>query len=247
MSSLEGNEATSGLVRSLSRIRRQLLVRMQRLIRGIGSRAASSLTRRIVVLNLAGLFALFVGFLYLNQFREGLIESRVQSLLTQGEIIAASVAASATVETDAISIDPDKLLQLQAGESLGLSEDALSPLEFSINPERVAPLLRRLVTPTRTRARIFDKEGLLALDSRNFYARGDILRFDLPPIGQPEEPTLLERTWSLFKNRLGRADLPSSDDSGAVSGRNFPEVIRALSGQPGSVVRFITSGPNMPW
>jgi two-component system, OmpR family, sensor histidine kinase ChvG len=157
MSSLEGNEATLSLVRSLSRIRRQFMVRMQRLIRGIGSRVASSLTRRILVLNLAGLFALFVGFLYLNQFREGLIESRVQSLLTQGEIIAASVAASATVETDAISIDPDKLLQLQAGESLGLNEDALSPLEFSINPERVAPLLRRLVTPTRTRARIFDK------------------------------------------------------------------------------------------
>jgi two-component system, OmpR family, sensor histidine kinase ChvG len=242
MSSLEGNEATLSLVRSLSRIRRQFMVRMQRLIRGIGSRVASSLTRRILVLNLAGLFALFVGFLYLNQFREGLIESRVQSLLTQGEIIAASVAASATVETDAISIDPDKLLQLQAGESLGLNEDALSPLEFSINPERVAPLLRRLVTPTRTRARIFDKEGLLALDSRNFYARGDILRFDLPPIGQPEEPTLLERTWSLFKNRLGRADLPTSDDSGSVSGRNFPEVVRALSGQPGSVVRVNTKG-----
>jgi two-component system, OmpR family, sensor histidine kinase ChvG len=242
MSSLEGKEASLSFLRSLSRIRRQLAVRMQRLIRGIGSRVASSLTRRIVVLNLAGLFALFVGFLYLNQFREGLIESRVQSLLTQGEIIAASVAASATVETDAISIDPDKLLQLQAGESLGLSEEALSPLEFSINPERVAPLLRRLVTPTRTRARIFDKEGLLTLDSRNFYARGDILRFDLPPIGQPEEPTLLERTWSLFKNRLGRADLPSSDDSGSVSSRNFPEVVRALTGQPGSVVRVNTKG-----
>ena len=32
----------------------------------------------------------------------------------QGEIIAGAIAASATVETDAITIDPDRLLQLQA-------------------------------------------------------------------------------------------------------------------------------------
>ena len=49
---------------------------------------------------------LLVGILYLNQFREGLIEARVQSLLTQGEIIAGAIAASATVETDSITIDP---------------------------------------------------------------------------------------------------------------------------------------------
>ena len=62
------------------------------------SRFSSSLTRRIVVLNLGGLVALLLGFLYLNQFREGLIDARVQSLQTQGEIIAAAVAASATVD-----------------------------------------------------------------------------------------------------------------------------------------------------
>jgi two-component system sensor histidine kinase ChvG len=228
--------------RPLSRLWRAAGVRLNRFVRSVSLRMASSLTRRIVVLNLAGLCALFLGFVYLNQFREGLIEARVQSLLTQGHIIAASVAASATIDTDAISVDPDKLLQLQAGESLGLNEETQSPLEFSINPERVAPLLRRLVTPTRTRARVFDREGLLMLDSRNFYSRGDILRFDLPPISQAEDQTLLERTWSLFKNRLGRADLPTVDEAGSGSGRNLPEVVRALTGQPGSVVRVNTRG-----
>src|SRR5690606_24239396 len=126
-------------------LRRRLSQFGRRTLRAVSARAASSLTRRIVVLNLAGLFTLLVGFLYLNQFREGLIEARVQSLLTQGEIIAGAISASATVETDSITIDPDKLLQLQAGESAGLAED---PLDFSISPEKVAPLLRRLVTPT---------------------------------------------------------------------------------------------------
>ena len=61
--------------------------------------------------------ALVAGILYLNQFRAGLIDTRVQSLLVQGQIIAAAIAAQATVDTDAITIDPDKLLELQAGQS----------------------------------------------------------------------------------------------------------------------------------
>lgn len=211
---------------------------LQRLWRAVSSLAASSLTRRIVVLNLAGLLAMLVGFLYLNQFREGLIEARVQSLLTQGDIIAGAIAASATVETDTITIDPDKLLQMQAGESAGIVED---PLDFSINPEKVAPLLRRLVTPTKTRARVYDRDGMLTLDSRNLYTRGDVLRMDLPRVGQ-DEPPLLERTWNMFRNRLGRADVPAYDDFENANGKSYPEVARALSGSPASVVRVNTRG-----
>lgn len=231
---------TEGKPRATSALRKRLLVLGRRSLRAISSRAASSLTRRIVVLNLAGLVALLLGFLYLNQFREGLIESRVQSLLTQGEIIAGAISASATVETDSITIDPDKLLQLQAGESAaGLADD---PLDFSINPEKVAPLLRRLVTPTKTRARIYDRDGLLTLDSRNLYSRGDVLRLDLPRVGERDEPPLLERTWSMLRNRLGRADVPAYDDFENANGRSYPEVARALSGTPASVVRVNTRG-----
>src|SRR2546430_7611510 len=38
-------------------------------------------------------------------------------------------------------------------------DESFSGLDFPINPERVAPLLRRLVLPTRTQARIYDREG----------------------------------------------------------------------------------------
>src|SRR5207253_10896233 len=148
----------------------------------------SSLTRRIIFLNVTGLLALLIGVLSLSQFRAGLIDARVQSLLVQGEIIAGAIAASATVETDTITIDPERLLELQAGESYGPSDEALSGLEFPINPERVAPLLRRLVSPTNTRARIYDRAGVLILDSRNLY---DVLRFDLPP--PTRKPGVLER------------------------------------------------------
>ncbi len=205
------------------------------------ARLASSLTRRILVLNLAGLVVLLVGLLYVNQFREGLIEARVQSLQTQGEIIASAIAASATVETDSIAIDPDKLLQLQAGETSGLGDDLQSILEFPINPERVGPLLRRLVTPTRTRARVYDREGLLVVDSGMLAARGGILRRELEPVVRDDLP-VIERTWNSLRRRLGRAEISSHDENDAAGGRSIPEVARALQGQQRSIVRVNAFG-----
>ena len=214
---------------------RGLVPRLRRVGQVLAQRASSSLTRRIVVLNLAGLVALLVGFLYLNQFRQGLIEARVQSLLTQGEIIAGAVASSATVETDTITIDPDRLLQMQTGDTERLVEESLSPLEFSISPERVAPLLRRLVTPTRTRARIYDREGALLLDSRSLFSRGDIVRFDLPP--PSEDATLMEHAWSLVRNLFRRSATRVLEEIGPSDGKTLPEVQQALAGQRGQFVR----------
>lgn len=220
-----------------------VLDRLRRFGRGLALRASSSLTRRIVVLNLVGLVALLVGFLYLNQFREGLIEARVQSLLIQGEIIAGAIASSATVDTNTIAIDPDKLLQMQAGETERFSDDNASSLEFSINPERVAPLLRRLVTPTRTRARVFDREGDLLLDSRSFYSRGDILRLDLPPVANVEDTTsVIERTWNSIRKMFRRTKRPVLDEPGPANGKSLTEVQQAFNGQQASEVRVNARG-----
>src|SRR3954469_19066670 len=221
-------------------VARGAVARLKQFGRLLAQRASSSLTRRIVVLNLAGLVALLVGFLYLNQFREGLIDSKVQSLLTQGEIIAGAIASSATVETDTINIDPDRLLQMQAGETDRLGEEAISPLEFSINPERVAPLLRRLVTPTRTRARLYDREGALLLDSRALYTRGDVLRLELPPL-KKEKPTIVEQVWNRVRGWF-RQDRPTLDEIGPTNGKSLPEVQQALGGTRASVVRVNARG-----
>jgi two-component system sensor histidine kinase ChvG len=204
------------------------------------AQSSSSLTRRIVVLNVAGLLALVLSILYLSQFRASLIDARVQSLLVQGEIIAGAIAGSATVETDTITIDPDKLLELQTGESYGPIDESLSALEFPINPERVAPLLRRLVLPTRTQARIYDREGALLLDTRNLYGRGDVLRFDLIPVD--DRPSRLERAWIAIKNWFGRVNLPVYKDLGPANGKGYPEVVQALNGLKSSSVRVNERG-----
>ncbi|MGH6682973.1 MAG: stimulus-sensing domain-containing protein [Pseudolabrys sp.] len=205
------------------------------------SQSFSSLTRRIVFLNLTGLVALVVGVLYLSQFRAGLIDARVQSLLVQSEIIAGAIAASATVETDSITIDPERLLELQAGESYGPSDETQSSIEFPINPERVAPVLRRLVSPTKTRARIYDRDGVLILDSRNLYGRGDVLRFDLPP-PDAESSSLVERAFMAMRRWFGRGDLPIYKELGPENGKGYPEVEQALDGLHASMVRVNDRG-----
>jgi len=202
------------------------------------NQGSSSLTRRIVFLNVASLVVLFIGILYLSQSRQFFIEARIRSLQVQAEIIAGAIAASAAVETDAITIDPDRLLELQLGETLGPDE---STLEFPINPEQVAPVLRRLISPTNTRARIYDREGVLLLDSRNLYGRGDVLRFDLPT-PEDERPGFFERQWISLQKRLTRGDLPIYHELGSQNGKGYPEVVAALTGSTSSIVRMNMRG-----
>ncbi|TPI43385.1 HAMP domain-containing protein [Mesorhizobium sp. B3-1-6] len=209
--------------------------------RFLGHHIFSSLTRRILFLNLAGLAVLVTGILYLNTFRDGLIDARVESLMTQGEIIAGAIAASATVETDSISIDPEKLLELQAGESLGPGSDQLDNLDFPINPERVAPVLRRLISPTRTRARIYDRDANLLLDSRHLYSRGQILRYDLPPVDD-EQPGVVEQVEKFIFDFFRNKDLPVYHEQPGGNGAAFPEVVKALTGSPSTIVRVSEQG-----
>jgi len=228
-------------------------VKVRRGIAGVGdwlargwqffiTQSSSTLTRRIVVLNVTGLVALSIGIIVLSQFRAGLIDARIQSLLVQGQIIAGAIASSATVETDSsITLDPDKLLNLHPGESYGPNEDALYGLDFPINPERIGPILRRLVSPTKTRARIYDRDGVLLVDSRNLFGRGDILRYDLPP-PSAEKPGFFERAFIAVRMWLGRGDLPLYHELGPDDGRGYAEVGRALDGQNASMVRINERG-----
>jgi two-component system sensor histidine kinase ChvG len=214
--------------------------RFVRAARGTARRVSSSLTRRIVFLNLVGLAAMLFGFMYLNQLRAGLIDAQIQSLRTQGDVIALAIASTAAVENDVITLDPDKLLQLRAGQSTDSDEDDASALQFSINPERVAPLLRRFFTQTRTRARLYDRDGSLLLDTRSLIGGSGILRSDLPPPYQTK-PHMLARLWANFIGLFGKSDTPSTDDA-ISAGKLAREVKTALSGSISSGVALNQAG-----
>lgn len=235
--SQEADRADGGRIQTM---RRLIPVIVRRVKRFAATSIGTSLSRRILVLNLAALAALVSGILYLNQFRAGLIDARVESLLTQGEIMAGAIAASASAVSNTITIDPERLLQMQAGGEVTAQTDTES-LDFPINPEKVAPLLRRLITPTKTRARIYDRDGILILDSRFLYSRGQVLRFNLPP-AKPEPPSLIEQAINAVTYRLRRFDLPVYRELGGANGRGYPEVEQALNGSPGTVVRVTEAG-----
>ncbi|MCA0406340.1 MAG: sensor histidine kinase [Proteobacteria bacterium] len=205
---------------------------------------SSSLTRRIAVLNLAGLVALFVAFLWLNQTRVGVIDARAQSLSLQAEIISAAIASAAHADADSLALDPDKLLQQQLAEpapptpSQTPHVDELDVLEFSINPARVAPILRRLVTPTRTRARVFDRDGNLLLDTKAFYNPGDYLG-NAPRVSDDTGLTLFTRSWNAVKQRFGRIDISQPDKHGDET---LGEIQQALTGRAGNLVRVTADG-----
>lgn len=227
---------TGNLLRSW----RKLLGWFSRQGRTLARYGFSSLTRRILFLNILALFGLMSGILYLNQFREGLIDAREESLLTQGEIIAAAIAASATVETNTFTIDPERLLELETGQSLAPVNE-FDSLEFPINPVKIAPVLRHLILPTGTRARIYDDTGSLILDSRDLYTRGEILRYDLPAVSE-NQAKWYDRLWNGFMVWLRRGDLPLYEELGPDNGLGYPEVAAALTGSKGVMVRVNDHG-----
>jgi two-component system sensor histidine kinase ChvG len=212
------------------------LPRFRRFRHWLARRLSSSLTRRIAFLNLAGLVALFLGFLWLNQTRLGVIDARSQSLSLQSEIISAAIANAGVGTAGPLELDPDKLLQQQLSEAQPKEEQ--NWIEFSIDPTRVAPVLRRLVTPTRTRARVYDRDGVLLLDTRAFYNPADFSE-TRPPANDDWGWTLFTRSWNAVKQRLGRVEITQPDPGD--SSKPF-EIQRALTGIAGTVVRVSSSG-----
>ncbi|PZF76485.1 histidine kinase [Aestuariivirga litoralis] len=196
------------------------------------------LTSRIVLLNLLGLIVLVSGILYFNQFRQGLIDARVQSLTTQAQIIAAAVAGSATVDTGSIVIDPDSLAD--SNEELLPDTEQMSSLDFPIDPEAAGPVLKRLLANTTVRARIIDKDGNLVVDSRFLYSRGDIVQTDLPPPNGEQDS--MRSLWNRFVTWTFSYDYPKQIEYGIDNGKDFPEVAAALKGAKVSLVRLNDRG-----
>ncbi len=211
----------------------------RRFLKHVRISAFSSLTQRIVFLNIAALLVLAAGILYLDQSRRDIIATRTQSLKVQGEIIAGAIASAANVDTGTLMIEPERLFDLNAGEAGSAFENTLFQQDFSINPERVTPILRRLVTPTGNRARIFDQEGILIIDTDNLYSRGDVLRFD--PVTSP--PSGYWRSlWHRLVIWLWKGDEELYHEMAGTNGKVYAEIESALKGSTGSQARITQAG-----
>jgi two-component system, OmpR family, sensor histidine kinase ChvG len=95
--------------------------------------------------------------------------------------------------------------------------------------ENGAPLSSKAISSfqTNTRARIYDRDGTLILDSRNLYGRDDVLRFDFwsPTV---ERPGIVERTFAAIRSLLlGLSDLPPDREIALENGWGYSEVAQA--------------------
>ena len=177
-------------------------------------RAVSPLTRRIVAVNVLPLALLAVGFLYLGKFESSLIGQQIESLRTQGEIFAAALSEGAVLDSG----DEGEILL----------------------PDLARQMMRRLVEPTRTRARLFDIEGKQIADSRLLRGPGDAVQvMELPP---PERKSLLGRVTDQIYDWIvellpSRHKHPPYRESDAGNAEDYGEAMRALRGESGSAVR----------
>lgn len=187
-----------------------------------------TLQRRIIFANIIGLAVLLGGIFYFSQYHAWLIDAKRESLRAQGEIIAAGIAANAKVESDrTIVLEPDKLPEVEGALS-PFRDDAFAALQLSLAPERVTPILRKLVPGTDTRARVYAQDGTLIVDSAQFLQRGQVARLD--PAAPPQGRVKVRNSWTKFLTWLTRGDLPVYREIGNANGTAYPEVRMALSG-----------------
>lgn len=202
--------------------------RRQPLVRFI----SGSLLRRILLSNLIGFFILVGGILYLGWVNTWLIDTKVDALKTQGEIIADAIAGNATVVQERIVLDTDKL------PGSPYRGDGLKALELSIDPQEVTPILRKLIKPTDTRARIYARDGTLIVDTARSLA-------NLSARLQEEETqdgAKPQNFWTRFTRYLFKEPIPVYQEIEAANGLAYPEVRDAIKGTERSMLLLNKKG-----
>lgn len=177
-------------------------------------RIVSPLTRRILAVNVVALLIPIGGLLYVGPYRDSLIDADLESLRSQGEMIAGAIGESA------IEITPT------GGQFIDL--------------EPARHIVRRLSAASRIRSRLFLTSGEMAADSSRLLGGRWVVQVqDLPP---PRESNwLLDWVidsidvavgWLSYGEKLEpyteRADQRAGD---------YPEVQRAFTGEIIGVVR----------
>jgi two-component system sensor histidine kinase ChvG len=177
----------------------------------------SPLTKRILAVNIIALAILGVGLLQLGDYQQSLIEAQIAALKTQAQVFAAALGEGAV--TEVISGGNEELV-----------------------PALTRQMTRRLIEPTKKRARVFDTEGRLLVDTRALESFGGVQVTELPA---PDRGGLIER----LANRIYRflmwvlpGRYPNEENLPVESPGNIPEVRLAIFGDIADAVRRRADG-----
>jgi two-component system sensor histidine kinase ChvG len=181
-------------------------------------RPSSSLTRRILAINLLVLAVPVGGFFFLDQYQESLVDAEIEALRIQGEVFAAAIGAGAVL------IAP------------GIGQQ--------VDPVRASLMLRRLTAPTQTRARLFSEDGALIVDTQALVDPRGLVRVRLlpPPDGFAPWIWARDRFESLLNWLPSEGELPIYQEHTPQHASDYREVISALVKGPEASVRRHESG-----
>ncbi len=194
----------------------------------------------IVLLNLIGLLILVGAILFFSPYQAWLINSKKESLVGQGNIIAAMVANSSLSPPGRIALNPD-LMEPGQNQQLKAAARQLETLRLPFRTDKVAPMLRQVLDGTGMRARIYSTSGDLILDSDELFGLSQPNE-QIPPeeIGQP-----LHSFWTQFSDWLDGSEIPVYRDIGRANGTLYPEVVAALGGTATPLVLMNERGRRM--
>jgi two-component system sensor histidine kinase ChvG len=173
----------------------------------------SPLTWRILAVNMLAPVILVAGLFYLDRYRNELIDAELLSLRNRADMIAAALGEGAVID-NGITL-PD------------------------LSPQAARQMIRRLAPPARVRTRLFDVVGDQIADSRLLLSPYTPVQVEeLPPLDLSWSTILFRRIYDfLLATRVGSDDLPLYREIRRPRANDFPEVMRALVGDPNWALR----------
>jgi len=180
---------------------RETVRRIRAFLRGLAPRASSRLAQLILMANFVALGVLVVGMLALTETRRGLVNAKLDSLRSQGELIANVLAE---------------------GASDGIPAPAL-------RNDDARALLRQLYVPSETRVLVFDKGASLVADSHllaDVFETSELPPAGTAPAGEGESADALP-----VRLLDGIADILRSPEERAALNRDLRDEVRqAIAG-----------------
>ncbi|MBO6782830.1 MAG: stimulus-sensing domain-containing protein [Alphaproteobacteria bacterium] len=181
-------------------------------------RPSTSLTRRILAINLLVLAVPVGGFFFLDRYQESLIETEIEALRVQGEVFAGAIGAGAVL--------------------------VIPGLGQRVDPVRASLMLRRLTEPTQTRARLFSENGALISDTQALVSPRGLVRVrELPPPEDFAPLNWFERRFNALLDWMpGQTELPIYQERVPQRASDYREAIKSLAGEPYATIRRHESG-----
>ncbi|MBE1237321.1 sensor N-terminal transmembrane domain-containing protein [Phaeovibrio sulfidiphilus] len=184
----------------------------------------SSLTRRILLINLIAPLFLAAGLLYLNLYKRTLYETAFSTLETEASLIAAAISRT--------------VCPPGTGTAAHAPDDTAAPHPFP-NPAEARATLLSMAELARIRARIFAADGTLVADSHPGVSVG-AEDADQGSEGESLGLIMAKRLYqSMIPLKPDARGLPLEPDIPHPSAADYPEAVKALSGAgPANALRI---------